>query len=281
MNSNPLIYDVEVSGAQRNKGNPFDPRNKLMSVHLWNENIKGAAYDIEHGEEPYKAKLESIQEHLDFHNLLVGFNLKFDLHWGMRYGLSFLHMKVWDCQLFHFIQSNQTIRYPSLNMVLEHYGLPQKLDVVKTEYWDNGLDTDQVPWEILSEYGNSDADLTYQVFLLQQAEFNALPKNKQNLILLCMDDLLTLQDMEYSGFPYDVQKSLDMGDEIESDIAAIDADLGKYVAGVSISFNSDTQLSSFLYGGKVVKDEQIPYIFTYKRPAGQRWNTPYPASSSL
>lgn len=261
---NPLVFDVEASGAQRNKANPFDPRNKLMSAGFKLADGPVVTLNIEHGDDPYGDVLAFFQRGLGKADLLVGFNLKFDMHWMMRYGIKFDNVKVWDCQLFHFIMSNQTHRYPSLNDVLAHYELPQKLDVVKTEYWDNGLDTDQVPWEILKEYGEYDVEGTYQVFLKQQEEFQKLPKNKQNLILLHMEDLLSLQDMEYAGFPYDVKKSLDMGDQLERDISDIDTSLSRYVADVSISFNSDRQLSSFLYGGKVVKDVQEPYTFHYK-----------------
>ena len=271
-----LVFDVETTGAQRNKGNPFDPRNKLMcigfkgkKVHCWN---------IEHQPEPYKEQLDQFQEYVDRCDVLVGFNLKYDMHWAKRYGISFINqdLKVWDCQLYYFFKTNQQGRMPSLNDVAAHYGLPSKLDRVKLEFWDVGLDTDQVPWEILAEYSEQDVNLTWQIYQLQMEEFKDLPQNRQNLILLHMEDLLGLAEMEYNGTKYNVEMSLSMAEQLEREITEIDRGLARYCPNVSISFNSDRQLSAFLYGGMVSKEGQETYTFTYKDPKKapvqkQRW----------
>jgi hypothetical protein len=69
--------------------------------------------------------------------ILVGFNIKFDLHWLRKYGINFVGKRVWDCQLVHFILTGQQDTYPSLNSVAAYYDLGSKLDVVATEYWNN------------------------------------------------------------------------------------------------------------------------------------------------
>jgi DNA polymerase I-like protein with 3'-5' exonuclease and polymerase domains len=177
----PLIYDCEATGAQRNKANPFDPRNKLccISYHLaGNRGVFKIAYD----DDPYKHKLDNFQELIDEADLVVGFNLKFDIHWGRRYGLRFDDSRIWDCQLYHFLQSNQRAKFPSLDEVAARWDVPLKLNIVKTEYWDKGLDTDQVPWDILEEYAGWDVDpVTLQVFNRQYSEFKQLPEARRRL----------------------------------------------------------------------------------------------------
>ena len=69
------------------------------------------------------------------------FNGKFDLAWLRRYNIDFSSCRIWDCQLVHFILTGQKESYPSLNEVAEYYGLGTKLDQVKEEYWNNGIDT--------------------------------------------------------------------------------------------------------------------------------------------
>ena len=268
-----LVFDCETTGAQRNKGNPFDPRNKLMCIGFGGEDGT-ICKAVEHQPEPYKETLINFQGFVNACDTIVAFNAKFDMHWCKRYGISFEGKKVWDCQLFHFIQSNQRHRMPSLNEVAEHYGFPPKLDVVKTEYWAQNIDTDAVPWDILKEYAEYDVELTYQIYLKQMAEFELLPQNRQNLILLHMEDLLGLEEMEYNGTKYNVALSLSMAEQLEREITAIDSGLSRYCPNVSISFNSDRQLSAFLYGGVVVKDEQETYTFHYKdgrEAQKQRW----------
>ena len=271
------MFDVETTGSQTNKGNPFDPRNKLMCIGLKDWALESPlCWSIEHQPEPYKKALVGFQQRVSICDILVGFNLKYDMHWCKRYGIDFKDKKAWDCQLYHFFKTNQQGVMPSLNIVAAHYGLPSKLDRVKLEYWDLGLDTDRVPWDILKEYSEHDVELTWQIYQLQQAEFEQLPQNRKNLILLHMEDLLGLEEMEYNGTLYNVEMSLSMAGQLERQISSIDAGLARYCPNVSISFNSDRQLSAFLYGGVVSKDEQENYTFSYKNPKKasvqkQRW----------
>jgi DNA polymerase I-like protein with 3'-5' exonuclease and polymerase domains len=152
-----------------------------------------------------------------------------------------------------------------MNMVAAHWGVEQKIDVVKTEYWEKGLDTDQVPWDILSEYAMWDVDpVNRQIFEKQYAEFLTLPDARRKLIQLHMRDLLVLEEMEFNGAKYNITLSRQMGDKLEKQITAIDAQLAKYCPDVPISFNSDEQLSAFLYGGTIKQKVQENYVFHYK-----------------
>ena len=81
-----LILDVETTIS--NKGNPFDQSNKLMMVGLLDDEGAGV-YDIDYSVDPYKELLNNIQLAVDAADVLVGFNIKFDLHWLKRYGINF------------------------------------------------------------------------------------------------------------------------------------------------------------------------------------------------
>lgn len=261
-----LIFDTESSGAIRNKGHPFDPRNKLMCLS-YTGFVPSAVIKIEYDESPYGDKLNQFSTFVDNASLIVGFNLKYDIHWMRRYGVEFKGKRIWDCQLYHFIQSNQKHKFPSLDDVAVHWGIPKKLDIVKKEYWDKGIDTDKVPWDILSEYSLHDVDpVTKGIFEKQWTEFQTLPEARRKLIQLHMRDLLVLEEMEFNGALYNVERSRKTGKDLEVAIANIDADLYKYCNCSSINFNSDEHISAFLYGG-IVKEEKVEtYLFTYKDP---------------
>lgn len=273
-----LIFDAEVTGAQRNKGNPFDPRNRLCAVahgmYLCNDQSfmpdphgLYPVLNIEHDQNhPYQHLLDVFQTKINLSDMVVGFNLKFDIHWLRRYGITFRDKRVWDCQLYHFIQSKQRHRMPSMDDVAASWGEIKKLDIVKTEYWEKGLDTDQVPWHILEEYAEQDKKVNLAIFKKQWAEFQNLPDNRKKLILLQMKDLLVLQQMEYNGQFYNREKSLRMGGELEKKIQEIDSRLAKLILGEPINFNSDEQVSYFLYGGKIITKVREEYLFSYKDP---------------
>src|SRR5690606_27629138 len=77
--------------------------------------------------------------------LLIGFNIKFDLHWLRRYGIRPNDkVRIWDCQLAEFIITGQQGAYPSLDGCCEKYGLGQKDDRI-SEYWKLGVDTTDIP----------------------------------------------------------------------------------------------------------------------------------------
>lgn len=246
-----LTLDVETT--IQNKGNPFSRLNKLCLIGLHNNGI----YDIEYTEHPYRDDLDRVQSVINDHDMLVGFNIKFDLHWIRKYGIDFSEKRIWDCQLVHFMLTGQSKPYPSLNQVCEHYGLETKLDVVKEEYWKNGIDTNEIPRDILDEYLLKDLELTEQVYLKQLDDLEANPHLKR-LISLHNQDLLVLEEMEFNGVLYDQDKSEILGNELEEQIAKLDKRL--YVFHNFDMFNPSSvdHVSALLYGGTIKFRVQEP-----------------------
>ena len=249
-----LVLDVETTIS--NKGNPFDKTNKLMMVGLLNDK-EVAIHDVEYSVDPYKELLDNIQLAVDAADVLVGFNIKFDLHWLRRYGIDFSKKRIWDCQLVEFILRNQAESYPSLNATAEYYELGSKLDEVKENYWKNGIDTDKVPKEILADYLKRDVELTETVMAKQMEELSKRPE-LQRLVSLHNQDLLVLEEMEYNGLKYDYDKSIVLGDELEEQISKLNKRLFSYHAYDNFNPNSNDHLSVFLYGGNITERFQSP-----------------------
>jgi DNA polymerase I-like protein with 3'-5' exonuclease and polymerase domains len=149
--------------------------------------------------------------------------------------------------------------YPSLEETAKKYGLPSKLDIVKTEYWDKEIDTDAVPYNILSDYCIQDVDLTYALYLLQLKQFQERPQLYRLFKLACQD-LLVLAEMEWNGLPFNETLCKERADECEKEKLQIVSVLSSVYPDVPINFGSGDQLSAFLYGGTVVQ--------TVKQPAG-------------
>ncbi len=257
---NVLALDTEITTW--NKGHPFDPRNKIVCYSYCNGLGQAGAQPAT------KGSLAFLQTRIDKADLLPLFNAKFDLQWIVKEGLTYNPTKVWDCQLAHFILSNQTHRYPSLNEVTEHYGLPVKPDVVKTEYWDKGINTDEIPWNILEEYAIHDAQTTYQIYLRQREE---LTGNKLRLFRLQCQDLSLLREMEANGIPFDEELCQVRAKELDDKISTINTKLSEIYPNVPINFGSNDHLSAFLYGG-VVKEDAKEFVGYFK--SGERQGQP-------
>lgn len=244
-----LTADTETSTY--NTGNPFDPRNICVSIHLKVNDNKSFCtfYDDPGFITPLRTELPKC-------DVLVGHNIKFDLHWFRNVGIRFGFLNVWDTMVAEFILSGQTNKFASLNSLAERYGLQTKIDKVK-EYWEVGVSTEDIPRELVEEYGNYDVDLTYQVYLCQLSDPRMTDKIKK-LIQLAGQDLLILQEMEYNGLRYNKQKSVELANECQLMIDRIEKELLAYADITELNFNSDDQLSAYLYGGSVTKEIYTP-----------------------
>lgn len=252
-----LVTDTETTTFQ--KGNPYSQKNKLCLLGIKapkHQETKFSIFNIEYSDEPYADQLQKIQTVFNQTKLIVGFNLKFDLAWFKKYGLDFSHSTVFDCQLVHYILSGQTHSYPSLNEVAEHYGLGTKLDKVKTEYWDLGLDTTEVPLAILEEYLNQDLNLTEQIYLEQLKVLSSSSPHIQRLVSLCNQDLLVLLEMEYNGLKLDFKSMQEASNKCKTQIETIKKELNEYfnpIPSYCLNYNSGDCLSAILYGGTITE----------------------------
>jgi DNA polymerase I-like protein with 3'-5' exonuclease and polymerase domains len=266
-----LILDVETTIS--NKGNPFDETNKLCYVGLFD--TSHSLFSIEYDDQPYKKHLEEIQSRINDAEILVGFNIKFDLHWLRKYGINFVGKRVWDCQLVHFILTGQQYTYPSLNSVAAYYDLGSKLDVVATEYWGNKIDTPNIPKDILEEYLIGDLQLTQKVYDKQMKEFASCTKQMQRLISLHNQDLMVLQEMEYNGIIYDEEGCNRGTKELSISIERLNKELYSYHMLSDFNPSSTEHVSSLLYGGTIkYKRKEVVGTFKTGTRAGQekeRW----------
>jgi DNA polymerase I-like protein with 3'-5' exonuclease and polymerase domains len=206
------------------------------------------SYKIEYDIEPFGPNLKIIQEQINKHDLLVLFNAKRDLHWLRRYGINFSHRRIWDVQLAHFIITGQEEPYPSLNGVANYYNLGQKDDLVENEYWSKRIDTNEIPLAILIPYLYLDLQLTRDCYVKQLEGISA---RQLTLLNLCCYDLLILEEIEWNGLDYDLEKSKEEAEQIRAEISGIDNVLSSLVGFSDINWNSGDHCSAVLYGGSI------------------------------
>lgn len=254
--SNPIVVDTETSTYL--KGHPFSTRNTLEM---------GVVTQLDGTSKVYiPGTFTRFRYALEKSDIWITFNGKFDLHWIKR-ELGITPKTVWDCQIAEFLFSNQLWKYPSLDEACAKRGLPRKIDIVKTEYWDKGIDTKEIPHEILSKYIIQDGESTLALFYSQVKDFETEQASKYKLFRAQCNDLLVLQEMEYNGILYDVDASLKQAEGLEKQIAEIDAKIiqaGNIYCPINI--DSPQQMSKLLYGGVLEEVFSAP-IGTYKTGA--------------
>lgn len=257
-----ISFDIESSIIAN--GDPYHPENRLVQVGFYNPEMGYITSYKEH------INPEGI-EYLLNKNIIVGANLKFDLAWMERIGIDTRKLKVYDVQIAEFLITNQTKAFPALDDLAEKYLGQHKIDAIKANYWEKGIDTWFIPEDELTAYLKEDLRLTLEVF--KQQEVILKEQGKWNLFKLQCLDLVVLNNMEWNGIPYDKEQSLQNAKELERSIQEINATFNRYTNCPTFNPNSGDHLSCLLYGGTIVHEYRIPIGF-YKSgiKAGQPRN---------
>jgi len=250
------IFALDVETTINHKGNAFDETNNLVLGGYGSDSY----YDIF-----IPNDVGRIQEVLDQARLVVLFNAKFDLHWIRRIGVKFnIRLPIWDCQLAEFVLSNQQWKYPSLEEACAKRGLGHKIDVIKEEYWNKGIDTNMIPFDVLTTYLRQDINLTYLLYLAQVEEFKKLEhRDKLKLFRLQCYDLMVLQEMEYNGYKFNVEQAkIEVTKMEEATTRIVDA-LTVMFPDVPLNYSSNDHISCLLYGGDLIHEYRVP-VGVYK-----------------
>lgn len=241
--SNKVVLAVDTENTTWNKGNAFDQRNFNVCISYATEGASGVCFSA-----------DDFRPIWDLADIIVGFNLKYDLHWLRRLGFSFEGKRFWCTQVCEFTLGRQSSPYPSLDESTSRYNLGAKSRDVE-EYWKNGYNTHEIPKEVLEEYAQRDAELTYQLYLKQ---LPLVQPHQRVLMSLLMADTLVLQDMEWNGLNFDKEESLRKSKELETEISNIQASLGLYHSVPNFNWASGPHLSALLYGGTIVEQKRVP-----------------------
>lgn len=254
---------IDTENNTYNTGAPFDSRFKAVCYSWATEGSSGASTWSE-------SSLAYLRDSIERSRVLIGFNFKYDAHVLRKQGieLQFGQHRIWDCQLAEFVRSNQKLRYPSLEGALIEHNLGHKIDVVKNEYWSKGIQTEDVPWEILSEYARVDAEKTYQLY---KQQLEVMTPDQIRLVWLMGMDLLVLEEMEWHGIKFDEELCNERSENIKREIHEISEQLSRVYPDVPINFSSGDHLSAFLYGGSIteIRKEHIGFF-----KSGQRAGEP-------
>lgn len=256
-----MILFIDAETSTKNKGHPHDPDNFLVSY----------AYKFHDSDVVFKYHtdpdfLDCLAMVFSRASMVVGFNIKFDLHWFIRVGIKLApHLEVWDCSLAEFIVSGQKSGFISLNEALESYGLPTKTDVV-AEYWAAGISTEDIPIAIVEEYNKWDVSPCTESLYYKQKELLSGPQ--QTLLLLEGRDLKALQHAEFNGIKWDQDKAEAKLVEYREKLHTIESSLNSYLGQLpdhfQFNWDSGDHLSAFLYGGVIKYEYAVTEVTTYK-----------------
>ena len=255
--------DVETSWQKTETGgydpSPFHPDNILVSVGINDE-----YYFTNHSERIDRGCAVKIQDTLNKTTLLVGHNIKFDLMWLLEAGFKYTG-RVYDTMLGEYILNRGIRKSLTLEMCCRRRKIGSKDSSIK-EYMDRGISFENIPADVVEEYGKIDVQITRKLFDSQMDDFR-LEKNKELLSTTKMmnEFLVVLTDMERNGINIDVQKLNEVEKEYRAEFAylkqKIDKIVYKQMGDTKINLSSPEQLSWLIYSMKPKDKKQWSKIF--------------------
>ena len=259
--------DVETSWQRNENGgydpSPFHPDNILVSVGL-NSYFGDEYYFTNHSERIDKGCAVKIQETLDKTTLLVGHNIKFDLMWLLESGFKYKG-RVYDTMLGEYILNRGVRKSLTLEMCCRRRKIGSKDSSVK-EWMDRGVSFENIPKDIVEEYGKIDVQITRRLFDSQMADLK-LEKNKGLLMTVKMmnEFLVVLSDMERNGINVDLKELDRVEKEFRAEFAYLKQKIDKIVyrqmGDTKINLSSPEQLAWLIYSMKPKDKKQWAKIF--------------------
>jgi DNA polymerase I-like protein with 3'-5' exonuclease and polymerase domains len=244
-----VILVIDTENTTHSKGSPFDQRNFNVCISWATDDKSGVFYfDDEEGRKDFEGLLRQS-------TTLVFFNGKYDLHWLRKLSYDVSGKRVWCGQTAEFHLGRMLTPYPDLDGTAAAYNLGHKVSTIKTDFWDKGINTHEIPRDVLSEYAIQDARLTLGIYKCQQER---LKDHQRTLFSLLMQDLCVLQEMEWNGLHFDKAASLKKAEELTLEIDKLQSDLSIHHSVPCFNWGSPAHLSALLYGGTIPETKRIP-----------------------
>jgi DNA polymerase I-like protein with 3'-5' exonuclease and polymerase domains len=198
-------------------------------------------------EAPTKRGLEVIQASVDWATTIVGQNLKHDMNILRYMGIDFEGKRLWCTMVSDYLLNGQDIslRY-DLNSIAKRHDCPQKDPRVQT-YWDRGIETYNIPSNILGPYVLQDCRIPLLLFYIQRklGEIEGM----KYLLNLQNEFQLALSDMEVFGFNFDVEKAENIIKSYSELAKPLVKEFSEMICEPHFNIGSPQQLSAALYGG--------------------------------
>lgn len=325
-----IVADAETTIRNRGEdavgsqsGSPHHPNNRVcywgcsepQPVNSAVLDLQANVYDMD--------ELQQMKfiERMRMSNLMVGHNFKFDMLYMLKEFRSEFDTfiakggRIWDTMIVEYLLSNQMEQFvplsskyrvrelvypdgtPYQSKEITRQGLAVKYggtdkDERIAEYWNNGIDTPEIPKNEIKEYAVDDIINTHTVFRGQINKARARGQEFMNLIMTQMDALVATTYMEYNGMHFDMDKCAPKAKSMAEKFDKLHADLQNEMAeeleihrehtiprveNEDCNPNSNQQIATILFGGvfkyrkqvDVLDDDGNPVVYKSGAKAGQ------------
>lgn len=267
---NIFFLDIEttfqIDDKKRKDPSPYIAENYLVSAGWAFNNADVSYHFYKHNELPeaeYKYSHVKLQMALDWADLVVAHNLKFELGWLRACGFKY-DGPGYCTQIGEYVLARGQKISLKLRDLCERYNLTRKRTDLTEEYLSKGIGFEAMPWEIVEEYGIGDVQSLKDLYYHQQERLSQ-SEHLWPTINLMLEFMLVLIEIEETGIQIDVEELDSLEIEYKARLEALDKDLTRIAEDVMgatpVNLNSPEQLSELLYSRRVLDKPRWKDIF--------------------
>lgn len=256
-----IVLDVEttfqIGDKNKRDPSPYNENNRLVSVgYILKDDdvvVRRAYWFFYHteGANNKQTAFKDVQDALNEAEVFIAHNAKFDLQWMWAAGFEY-DGPVYDTMIGEYILARGVVNISfSLEESAKRRLLTEKKSDLTKQYMDDNISFEFIPKEIVEEYGNGDIDTTDELYVDQLKSFSTKP-GLQQVLQLMNENCVVLSRMERNGLKLSVEVLSEIEKNLTNELEEIEARLGAavrhFMGATPVNFNSQDDLSVFLYG---------------------------------
>lgn len=249
-----LIIDIETGIKEAFGRKAHFLKNNIVAIGLKNQ---------QEGKIKYLGNEKLTDLKID-EDILVGHNLKFDLLylWGFQGFQDFLKRGgiVYDTMLAEYFITAQQHKFPGLREIaVLKYGCAKREKLME-KYWEQGVDTIDIPTNLVLADLEADVFDTESIYL---GQLNILTDQQKRLLKVQNNLLLSTIEMEYNGFMINRELLEQNQLELEAQLSVATNRLEELTKPYNIkdfNYGSNDQLSLLLFGGEMKQIVKEPVL---------------------
>ena len=267
---NPLYLDLETTYQidYRGKKNPspYHKDNYLVSAGWWLEGKDKFVWYTSAAHKEWRDVnfYDDLQDALDQCNLLVAFNAKFELSWLKQCGFIY-NGQIHDPMLMAYVLARGRKGEFSLDSLCNRYNTKfRKLGSLVDDYLKKNIGFEDIPWEIVQEYGINDVLALKDLHKILVEELNNSP-HLWPVVDLTHEFCQCLTDIEAAGVKIDLEKLNAIDEEFTEEIKSLKSTVNHIIVDVCgdtpVNLDSPEQLSQLIYSRKVIDKARWKQLF--------------------
>tara|TARA_R110000796_G_scaffold203702_1_gene319965 strand:+ start:4128 stop:6239 length:2112 start_codon:yes stop_codon:yes gene_type:complete len=263
---NVLFLDGETTVKKlgdKTDNSPKNPENKAVAFYWAKGDILGLTVENSvyyHNEYPTPDSRDALQEALDWADMMVCHNSKFDAFWLIEMGFR-IPDRIYCTMVAEYVLARGQRTELSLKATAERRRVTRKKSDLVDEMFKSGTGFEAMPLAVVHEYAEADVISCAEIYYQQQDELETEHlRPLKKVIELMMDMMEFLLEIEGNGIKIDLEALDAVGQQYQDEKDILEKRLAEIVEEVMgdtpINLNSGADMSKVVYSRQVKERDE-------------------------